>query len=350
VAQPLQALRHDDGVLWALDQTLLPWDERWLQLRGADDVAAALERLSIRGAPLIGVAAAFGVALELGRDPASLDRACTTLIAARPTAVNLAWAVNRVRAAAEAGDPADRAHRALTEARAIEAQETASSDAIARHGADLLSALGVRRILTHCNTGALAAPGRGTALAPVAELHQRGELERVLAAESRPLLQGARLTAYELGRLGIEHAVIVDGAAAGLIARGEVDAVIVGCDRVAANGDVANKVGTYAHALAAAAAAIPFLVAGPCSTIDPDTPSGDGIVIEQRDPAEVATVPGDRAGGRFRTAPAGSDAYNPAFDVTPAGYVTALVTERGVVRPVDPDGIARLLGSAAPVR
>ena len=158
---------------------------------------------------------------------------------------------------------------------AIERQETASSDAIATHGADLLSSLQARRILTHCNTGALAAPGRGTALAPIAELHDRGELELVLAAETRPLLQGARLTAYELGRLGIDHAVIVDGAAAGLIARGEVDAVIVGCDRVAANGDVANKVGTYAHALAAAAARIPFVVAGPCSTIDPDAASGD---------------------------------------------------------------------------
>jgi methylthioribose-1-phosphate isomerase len=350
VAQPLQALRHDDGVLWALDQTRLPWDERWLELRGADDVAAALQRLSIRGAPLIGVAAAYGVAHELQRDPDGLDRACTTLIAARPTAVNLAWAVNRVRAAAEAGDASGRAPRALAEARAIEAQETASSDAIARHGADLLAALGARRILTHCNTGALAAPGRGTALAPIAELHQRGELDRVLAAETRPLLQGARLTAYELGRLGIEHAVIVDGAAAGLIARGEVDAVIVGCDRVAANGDVANKVGTYAHALAAGAAGIPFLVAGPCSTIDSDTPSGDGIVIEQRDPREVTSVPSDPAGARFEITPAGSAGLNPAFDVTPAAYVTALVTERGVARPVDRESIARLLAPAVSVR
>jgi methylthioribose-1-phosphate isomerase len=350
VAQPLQALRHGDGILWALDQTLLPWDERWLELRGADDVARALKRLSIRGAPLIGVAAAYGVALELGRDASSLQRACETLIAARPTAVNLAWAVNRVRAAAESGDGDGRPARALAEAEAIERQETASSDAIAAHGADLLSSLGARRVLTHCNAGALAAPGRGTALAPIAELHERGELELVLAAETRPLLQGSRLTAYELGRLGIEHAVIVDGAAAGLIARGEVDAVIVGCDRVAANGDVANKVGTYAHALAAAAAGIPFLVAGPCSTIDPDTPAGAEIVIEQRDPGEVASVPGDAPGGRFRIAPTGSRALNPAFDVTPAELVTALVTERGVARPLHGDGIARLLAPAAAVR
>ena len=165
---------------------------------------------------------------------------------------------------------------ALSEARALHAEEEAASEAIARHGADLLA--GRRRILTHCNTGALAAPGRGTALAVVAELAGRGELDLVLAAESRPLLQGARLTVYELGRLGIEHALVVDGAAAGLIAAGEVDAVIVGCDRVAANGDVANKVGTYAHALAAAAAEIPFVVAGPCTTIDATCPSGTEIV------------------------------------------------------------------------
>ncbi|HEX5192525.1 MAG TPA: S-methyl-5-thioribose-1-phosphate isomerase [Solirubrobacteraceae bacterium] len=348
MAQQLKALRHDDGVLWALDQTLLPWDERWLRLRGADDVARALRRLSIRGAPLIGVAAAYGVALELAGDPGSLQRACGTLVAARPTAVNLAWAVERVRAAAETGDDGGRAARALAEAQAIERQETASSEAIAAHGAELLSSLGARRILTHCNTGALAAPGRGTALAPIAELHDRGELELVLATETRPLLQGARLTAYELGRLGIEHAVIVDGAAAGLIARGDVGAVIVGCDRVAANGDVANKVGTYAHALAAAAAQIPFVVAGPCSTIDPDTPSGSEIVIEQRDPDEVASVPAD--GGRFRVAPAASAALNPAFDITPAHLVTALVTERGVARPVDGDSIARLLAPAVAAR
>ena len=350
MAQRLQALRHADGTLWALDQTLLPWAERWLELRGADDVARALKRLSIRGAPLIGVAAAYGVALELERDPGSLERACETLVASRPTAVNLAWAVDRVRAAVQAGDAAGRAARALAEAEAIERQETASSDAIAGHGADLLSSLGARRILTHCNAGALAAPGRGTALAPIAELHDRGELDLVLAAETRPLLQGSRLTAYELGRLGIEHAVIVDGAAAGLIARGEVDAVIVGCDRVAANGDVANKVGTYAHALAAAAAEIPFLVAGPCSTIDPDTPTGTEIVIEQRDPDEVASVPGDATSGRFRIAPTASPALNPAYDVTPAGLVTALVTERGVARPLHGDGIARLLAPAAALR
>jgi len=350
VAQPLQALRHDGGILWALDQTLLPWQERWLKLRDAQGVADALGRLSIRGAPLIGVASGYGVALELARDhgPDSLQRAHDTLIAARPTAVNLAYAVKRVAEAAAAHPPGPgRAGAALDEARAIEHQEIAASAAIAAHGADLLSELRVRRILTHCNAGALAAPGRGTALAPIAELHARGELELVLATETRPLLQGARLTAYELGRLGIEHAVIVDGAAAGLIARGEVDAVLVGCDRVAANGDVANKVGTYGHALAASAARIPFVVAGPCSTIDPETSSGAEIVIEHRDPWEVATVPSESSGARFRIAPDDTRCLNPAFDVTPAELITAFVTERGVACPVDHERIAGLLHAAA---
>ncbi|HEX3690012.1 MAG TPA: S-methyl-5-thioribose-1-phosphate isomerase [Solirubrobacteraceae bacterium] len=340
-AAPVVALHYADGTLRAIDQTQLPWREVELELRGADDVIGAIRRLSIRGAPLIGVAAAYGVALELARDADALERACTALAAARPTAVNLAHAVYRVRAAVLAAGGAGGAEVALAEARALHAEEESASDAIACHGADLLA--GRRRILTHCNTGALAAPGRGTALAVIAELAERGELELVLAPESRPLLQGARLTVYELGRLGIEHALIVDGAAAGLIARGEVDAVIVGCDRVAANGDVANKVGTYAHALAAAAAGVPFVVAGPCTTIDPACPSGSEIVIEQRDGDEV------RAAGLWREEPlaltvADTPCRNPAFDVTPAALVTALVTERGVAAPPTPESVSALLG------
>jgi methylthioribose-1-phosphate isomerase len=342
-ATPVVALHYADGALRAIDQTQLPWREVELELRSADDVAGAIRRLSIRGAPLIGVAAAYGVALELARDSGALQRACTALAGARPTAVNLAHAVDRVRAAvlaAGAADDAGAAAAALSEARALHAEEEASSDAIARHGADLLK--GRRRILTHCNTGALAAPGRGTALAVIAELADRGELELVLAAESRPLLQGARLTVYELRRLGIEHALVVDGAAAGLIAAGEVDAVIVGCDRVAANGDVANKVGTYAHALAAAAAGIPFVVAGPCTTIDPVCPSGSEIEIEERDGAEV------RSAGLWHDEPldltvAGTPCRNPAFDVTPAALVTALVTERGVAAPPTRASVSGLL-------
>jgi S-methyl-5-thioribose-1-phosphate isomerase len=346
-AGALVALRFDRDVLWALDQTALPWHERELPLRSAAEVADAIKRLAIRGAPLIGVAAACGVALEVAADPtaATLARATDLLKAARPTAVNLAWALERVRAAAApAPEGAALAAAARAEAEAIHADQLAASDGMAAHGADLLgsdAAPAQLRLLTHCNTGALAAPGRGTALAVVAELARRGRLERVLATESRPLLQGARLTVYELGRLGIAHELIVDAAAAGLIAAGAVDAVIVGCDRVAANGDVANKVGTYGLALAAHANGIPFVVAGPTSTIDPACPSGAAIAIEERAAGEVrsaATETGPQA-----LAAAQTSCRNPAFDVTPAALVTALVTERGVAREPSPESIAKLL-------
>lgn len=329
------ALRFDGATLHALDQTVLPFTERELALRSAAEVAEAIKRLSIRGAPLIGVAAAYGVALELSREPsrAGLQRACDVLRTARPTAVNLAKAVDRVRAAALAA-PGDLVAAALAEARLIEAEEAAASDAIARHGAGLLR--GTRRILTHCNTGALAAPGRGTALAVIAELADQNGLDEVLATESRPLLQGARLTVYELDHLGIPHRLVVDSAAAGLIAGGAVEAVIVGCDRVAANGDVANKVGTYGLALAAHAAGIPFVVAGPTSTVDHDTATGAQIAIEERDPEEVRAI-----GGKVVTG-AATRCANPAFDVTPAALVTALVTERGVAQPVGEASLAAL--------
>ena len=304
-------------------------------MRGAEQVAEAIRRLQVRGAPLIGVAAAYGVALELARDPApdTLHRACEVLRNARPTAANLAYAVDRVRGAVLAAPPAAAAATALAEAQAIEREEQRASDAIATHGADYLR--GARTVLTHCNTGALAAPGRGTALAVIAELAVRGSLERVIATEARPLLQGARLTTYELARLGIPYELIVDAAAAGVIGSGGVDAVVVGCDRVAANGDVANKVGTYSLALAAQAARVRFVVAGPSSSIDLDCPSGEQIVIEERDGDEVRS-----AGGALLTLP-DAPCRNPAFDVTPARLVTALATERGVLSPVTPDAIRR---------
>ena len=329
------ALRFDGAALWAIDQTALPFTERELELRTAEDVAAAIRRLAIRGAPLIGVAAAYGVVAELSREPSAeaLERACAILRDARPTAVNLRAAVDRVHDAA-VGASTDRYGAALREARAIEAEEEAASAAIAAHGAELLAS--ARRILTHCNTGALAAPGRGTALAVIAELADRGLLDHVLATESRPLLQGARLTAYELGRLNIRHELIVDSAAAGLIASGAVGAVIVGCDRVAANGDVANKVGTYGLALAAHAAGIPFVVAGPTSTVDLATPTGREITIEERDPEEVRVASGHRL-----TLP-DTHCRNPAFDITPAPLITALVTERGVIRSPDVRSVAAL--------
>jgi methylthioribose-1-phosphate isomerase len=223
---------------------------------------------------------------------------------------------------------------ARAEAEAIHAEENASSARMAVHGADLLA--GASRVVTHCNTGALAAGGRGTALAVVAELADRAPV-RVLACETRPLLQGARLTVWELRRLGIEHDLIADSAAPALISRGEVDAVVVGCDRIAANGDVANKVGTYSLALAARESKIPFVVAGPTSSIDVSVTSGRDIPIEERDAVEVR-----EAGGELVTVP-GTECRNPAFDVTPAELVTALVTERGAAQPVNRETVARLL-------
>ncbi|HEY3728448.1 MAG TPA: S-methyl-5-thioribose-1-phosphate isomerase [Solirubrobacteraceae bacterium] len=343
-SQPVVALRFEDGALWAIDQTALPWRETELELRRAEHVATAIKRLAIRGAPLIGVAAAYGVALELGHDPGSLDRAASILRAARPTAVNLVHAVDRVCAAVRRAAPGEAAATALTEAHALHAEEVAASAELARHGADYLGTGACRRVLTHCNTGALAAPGRGTALAVIAELAQRSQLDLVIATETRPLLQGARLTVYELRRLGIAHELVVDGAAAGLMAAGEVDAVVLGCDRVAANGDVANKVGTYSHALAAAAAGIPFVVAGPSSTIDPGCPSGAEIAIEQRDGDEVRRVCSGARGESYELTLPGTRCRNPAFDVTPVSLITAFVSERGVVEPAAGGSVLSLLG------
>ena len=301
------ALRFDGATLWAIDQTELPWRERQLELRSAEDVAGAIRRLAIRGAPLIGVAGAYGVVARARPRPVARDARASLRTAprtpGRPRSTSPGRSTGWAPPSASRDPAGDLVGAALDEARRIHAEEEAASDAIAAHGADLLA--GARRIMTHCNTGALAAPGRGTALAVIAELAERGALQHVLATESRPLLQGARLTAYELGRLNIPHELIVDSAAAGLIAAGAVDAVIVGCDRVAANGDVANKVGTYGLALAARAAGIPFVVAGPTSTIDLATPTGREIPIEDRDPDEVRmaaghhlTSPTRRAGTR----------------------------------------------------
>jgi methylthioribose-1-phosphate isomerase len=329
-------------VLRALDQTLLPDREVELELSDGPSVIDAIKRLAIRGAPLIGVAGAYGLALELARHPTAehARAAAEQLRSARPTAVNLAYGVDRVLRAALLAPPGELAAASLAEAERVHQDELAASAAIARHGADFLGSA-ASRVLTHCNTGALAAPGAGTALGVVAELHARGWLEGVLVTESRPLLQGSRLTVWELSRIEIPHELIVDSAAAGLLAGGAAQAVIVGCDRVAANGDVANKVGTYMLALAAGAAGIPFVVAGPTSTIDPDCPSGDSIAIEERDPDEV------RAAGGRRLTLTGTPIRNPAFDVTPAGLVSALVTERGVISPVERAGIRALLAGSA---
>ncbi len=327
-----------DGLL-ILDQTVLPRSEVVLTLHDASEVANAIKRLAVRGAPLIGIAAAYGLALAVARDPSrrAVDRAANILRTARPTAVNLAWAVDRVQQAALAADDDHRLTVARTEAIAIHREEDAASAALSAHGADLLH--GARRLLTICNSGALAAGGNGTGLGVIVEIARRapvGEVS-VLACETRPLLQGARLTVWELTGHAIPHALIADSAAAGLIARGEVDAVVVGCDRVAANGDAANKVGTYGLALAAQAASIPFVVAGPCSTIDPHTPDGASIDVEERGAEEVR-----RAEGTLLSLPDVA-VRNPAFDVTPAALITALVTEAGIAAPVDRVTIAGLL-------
>jgi S-methyl-5-thioribose-1-phosphate isomerase len=328
-------LRWDGSALHVLDQTRLPGEEVVLTLTGADDTASAIRRLAVRGAPLIGVAAAYGLAMEVARTPTvdALERGAAVLAGARPTARNLGWAVERVVAAALASDDVGGAARA--EAEAIQREDEAASAALARHGADVLDAAlpsGPVSVMTHCNSGALAASGRGTGLGVIAELAQRRELH-VLACEARPLLQGARLTVWELRRLGIEHALLVDAAAPGLLRGGAAHAVVTGFDRVAANGDVANKVGTYGLALAAEAAGVPFMAAGPSSSIDLRLPTGDGIEIEERSADEVL------AGARTL---ADTPCRNPAFDVTPAALVWALVTERGAARPVTADTVARV--------
>lgn len=331
-------LSWDGRRLHVLDQTLLPAREEAIVLAGADDTAAAIARLAVRGAPLIGIAAGYGLAMEVAREPSlgALQRGAERLAGARPTARNLAWAVERVRAAALEAGPVRMAAAARAEAEAIHREEEAASAALARHGADLLERElggGPLRLLTHCNTGALAAAGRGTALGVIAELADRRPVH-VLACESRPLLQGARLTVWELRRLGIPHELVVDSAAAGLIRAGEVDCAITGVDRVAANGDVANKVGTYPLALAARAAGIPFVAVGPSSSLDLSIATGDDIEIEERASDEVRT-----AGGAPITVP-GTPCRNPAFDITPAELVWALVTEKGAARPVQRAAVA----------
>jgi methylthioribose-1-phosphate isomerase len=315
-----------DDAVEIVDQTALPGDLRIVRLSTVDELIAAIRSLAVRGAPALGVAGALGVALaarQYAPGSGALADAVHRIETARPTAVNLARGARRAAARLPEGPAA-----VLTEALAVRDEEMASSAAMARLGADLLVGLcGDRpRLLTHCNTGALATVVEGTALAVVFELHRRGALAAVVTSETRPLLQGARLTAWELGRAGVPHRVAVDGAGPFLMARGEVDAVILGADRICANGDVVNKVGTYAHALGAQAAGIPFVVVAPESTVDMGTPSGDAVEIEDRGAAEVLALSG---GG---TGLAGADAVNPAFDVTPAGLVTAIVTDRRVVR------------------
>ncbi len=308
------------GVLELLDQRLLPHVEIWLSYDLYAGVADAIRDLVVRGAPAIGVAAGYAIALAARRGD-DLDAAATTLKAARPTAVNLAWAVDQVCASS---DPLEAAH-------AIAAGEHDACRRLGANGSDLVPENA--QILTHCNAGALATGGYGSALGVVRGAVESGKDVHVWVDETRPVLQGARLTAWELTRAGIANTLIVDAAAGSLMARGEVDLVVVGADRIAANGDFANKIGTYPLALCAAAHDIPFYVAAPVSTIDAATARGGEINIEQRGAHEVIE-PG---------AAARQVVHNPAFDITPARLVTALVTERGVVHRPDTTAIADLL-------
>jgi methylthioribose-1-phosphate isomerase len=311
------------GRLRLLDQRALPQRVRHLTCATPDEVAAAIRRLVVRGAPAIGAAGAYGVALA-ARDrasPAAVRRAAARLRAARPTAVNLAWGVDRALVAYDAGGAA----AALDAAHAIAAEDVAANRALGAVGAALVPAHA--RVLTHCNTGALATVGYGTALGIIRAADEAGKRPRVWVDETRPVLQGARLTAWELDRLGIEHTLIADAMAGALIGAGEVDLVVVGADRVAANGDVANKVGTYALAVLAHHHHVPFVVAAPTATVDLGTPDGARIAIEERAAEELTRVAG------VRTAPVGTPVLNRAFDVTPARLIDAIVTELGVVRP-----------------
>jgi methylthioribose-1-phosphate isomerase len=348
---PLRWLDPPEGpAIELLDQTRLPAAEVVLTCRDVDSLVAAIGRLAVRGAPMLGVAGAYGVALaaSLGRD---VPAAAARIAAARPTAVNLAWGAHRALAAyraALAGQDQNQDRdidnerlapsAALTAAHEIAAQDKKASESIAANGLALVPA--GARILTHCNTGALVSAGQGTAFAVVVAAHRAGRLAMLWVDETRPLLQGARLTSYEAQRAGLPYAVLADSAAASLMAAGQVDMVLLGADRVAADGSVANKVGTYALAVLARHHGIPFVVAAPVSTIDFGTPDGASIVVEHRPADEVTSYAGTPV------AVAGSDAYNPAFDVTPPELITALVTERGVTRPVNA-GNLRLLGNAS---
>lgn len=318
----------NDGAVELIDQTRLPAVETVLRCDDVDTLVDAIRRLVVRGAPAIGVAGGYGVALAARRhdpasDPDGFARAVAQLREARPTAVNLARMVDRVAAVGASGPEA-----VLIEADAVRDEELAASIAMGARGADLLARLvGYRplRLMTICNTGGLAAVERGTALAVIQTVHERGRLLEAIPLETRPLLQGARLTAWELARMGAPHRLIVDSAAASVLRRGMADAVLIGADRIAANGDTANKIGSFALALAARHAGVPFLVVAPESTIDLATPTGAAIEIEDRADDEVTSFLGTPA------APPATRTINPAFDVTPVEFIDALVTDRRVV-------------------
>lgn len=325
-----------DGAVRFLDQTRLPAEERYVETTEPAVLAEALKTLAIRGAPLIGIAAAYGVALSIQalsekdspKLQSHLEKSINLFASTRPTAVNLFWALERIRRTFldNRGEPLPRLKdMILKEALAIHEEDRQMCEEIGRTGAEILPP--AASVLTHCNTGRLATGGKGTALAVIQTAWERHRLRHVYIGETRPLLQGARLTAWELKTLGIPATLIADAAAPFLFQQGKVNAVVVGADRIAANGDVANKVGTYALAIAARHHHVPFYVAAPTSSIDWETGRGKEIPIEQRDEREITETFG------HKVAPDGIEVYNPAFDITPAELVTAMITERGVAKP-----------------
>ncbi len=336
----MEAIRWQDNALLLLDQTKLPLEEVWTRHTSYTTVIPAIRALVVRGAPAIGVAAGYAcclAALEFhGRPdyPQRMEQARRELAASRPTAVNLFWALDRMARAFDAcvGDPG----ALLEEAKAIHREDIEMNKAMGEFGAEVVPPNA--RILTHCNAGALATGGYGTALGVIRAAHSQGKVAMVYADETRPLLQGSRLTAYELVKDGIPVTVQTDGMAASLMAAGQVDLVVVGCDRMAANGDFANKIGTYGLAVLAHYHGVPFYTALPSSTVDLSIPDGSGIVIEQRAGDEVTHFAG------HQVAPAEAAVYNPAFDVTPHHLLTGVITEKGVIRPPFQVNLARLFG------
>jgi methylthioribose-1-phosphate isomerase len=328
----VRAVAWNEGALRLLDQRRLPFVETWLECRSADDVAVAIRDLVVRGAPAIGIAAAWGVVLA-ARQGADLDAAIASLRAARPTAVNLMWALDRMRARIAAGANVEALER---EAQAIQAEDLAANRRMGELGAALIAPGSA--VLTHCNTGSLATAGFGTALGVIRAGFATGKIARVYAGETRPWLQGARLTMWELLRDGIPAKLIADSAAAHLMKSNAVKWVIVGADRIAANGDTANKIGTYQLAIAARHHGVKFMVVAPSSTVDMQTATGDDIDIELRDPAELFAVGGQR------TVVDGAQAWNPVFDVTPHELIDAIVTERGVIECPDRERLRAVFG------
>lgn len=348
----LPTIKWEGGLVKILDQRKLPSKKEWYICRGYRDVINAIEKMVIRGAPAIGVAAAMGLALgasSIRTQSFSAFRTRFTVLAekmrlARPTAVNLQWAVQRMlRLVAQSADrTVEEIKQALrTESELILKQDIKINKDIGRHGLKVVPINST--ILTHCNAGSLATAGYGTALGIIRAAHAAGKGIRVIADETRPWLQGLRLTTFELMEDGIPVTVIADNAAGSLMRQGKIDLVITGADRIAANGDVANKIGTYQVALMARIHGIPFYVAAPLSTIDPATPDGDAIPVEKRPPEEITRI------GRATLAPAGVHALNPAFDITPAKYVTAIITEAGVIPPPFRENIKQTMRSAPPL-